>query len=38
MLKTIQKCDKIFFIDKGKVVDNGKYKELIKKLTYLKIW
>ena len=30
-LKTVKKCDKIFFIDKGKVVDNGTYKELIEK-------
>ena len=30
-LKTVQKCDQIFFIDKGKVVDHGTYKELIKK-------
>ena len=30
-LKTVQKCDKIFFIDKGKVVDNGTYEELIEK-------
>ena len=31
MLKTTQKCDKIFFIDKDKVVDNGTYKELLEK-------
>ena len=29
MPKTIKQCDKIFFIDKDKVVDNGTYKELI---------
>ena len=28
-LKTVQKCDKIFFIDKGQVVDQGTYQELI---------
>ncbi|MBD3768265.1 MAG: ABC transporter ATP-binding protein, partial [Gammaproteobacteria bacterium] len=30
-LKTVQKCDQIFFIDKGKVVDQGTYQELINK-------
>ncbi len=29
-LKTVQKCDQIFFIDKGKIVDQGTYQELIK--------
>ena len=29
-LKTVQKCDQLFFIDKGKVVDKGTYQELIK--------
>ena len=28
-LKTVQKCDQIFFIDQGKVVDKGTYQELI---------
>ena len=28
-LKTVKKCDKIFFIDNGKVVDQGTYQELI---------
>ena len=28
-LKTVKKCDKIFFIDKGKVADQGTYQELI---------
>lgn len=28
--KTVQKCDRIFFIDKGKVVIQGTYQELIK--------
>ena len=28
-LKTVQKCDQIFFIQKGKVVDQGTYQELI---------
>ena len=31
MLKTTQKCDKIFFIDNGKVADQGTYDELIDK-------
>ena len=30
-LKTVQKCDQIFFIDKGQVVDHGTYKELIER-------
>mgnify|MGYP000100082353 FL=1 len=30
-LKTVEKCDKIFFIDKGQVIDQGTYQELIKK-------
>jgi HlyD family secretion protein len=29
-LKTVQKCDKIFFIEDGKVIDQGAYEELIK--------
>ena len=29
-LKTIEKCDMIFFIDKGQMVDHGTYQELIK--------
>ena len=29
-LKTVQKCDQIFFIDKGKIVDQGTYQELIR--------
>ena len=29
-LKTVQKCDQIFFIDNGQVIDKGTYKELIK--------
>ena len=29
-LKTVQKCDQIFFIEEGRVVDKGTYKELIK--------
>ena len=29
-LKTIKKCDQIFLIDKGKLIDQGTYEELIK--------
>ena len=29
-LKTVQKCDQIFFVDKGSVIDKGTYQELIK--------
>jgi ATP-binding cassette, subfamily B, bacterial PglK len=28
-LKTVQKCDKIFFLDKGNVIDEGTYSQLI---------
>ena len=27
-LKTVQKCDQIFFMDQGKVIDHGSYKKL----------
>tara|TARA_B100001093_G_scaffold520214_1_gene613687 strand:+ start:6796 stop:8592 length:1797 start_codon:yes stop_codon:yes gene_type:complete len=30
-LKTVEKCDQIFFIDKGRVCDKGTYSELIEK-------
>lgn len=30
-LKTVQKCDEIFFIDDGQVIDQGTYQELIEK-------
>ncbi|MFI8622098.1 ABC transporter ATP-binding protein [Marinomonas sp. NPDC078689] len=30
-LKTVQKCDQIFFIDEGQVVDQGTYQELVEK-------
>ena len=35
-LKTVQKCDQIFFINKGQVVDQGTYQELIKTNKYFK--
>lgn len=35
-LKTVQKCDQIFFIDKGQVVDKGTYQELIETNEYFK--
>jgi ATP-binding cassette, subfamily B, bacterial PglK len=35
-LKTIQKCDQIFFIDKGRVADQGTYQELIEKNEHFK--
>ena len=35
-LKTVQKCDQIFFLDKGKVIDQGTYEELIKKNKHFK--
>ena len=37
-LKTVEKCDQIFFIDEGKVVDQGTFQELIEKNKSLKIW
>ena len=30
-LKTVEKCDQIFFIDKGKLVEQGTFQELIEK-------
>jgi HlyD family secretion protein len=30
-IKTVQKCDQIFLVDKGQVVDQGTYQELMKK-------
>tara|TARA_B100000287_G_scaffold425530_1_gene471980 strand:- start:392 stop:2188 length:1797 start_codon:yes stop_codon:yes gene_type:complete len=35
-LKTVKKCDKIFFIDKGRVADQGTYQELIEKNEHFK--
>ena len=35
-LKTVQKCDQIFFMDKGQIVDQGTYHELIKTNEYFK--
>jgi len=35
-LKTVQKCDQIFFIEKGKVADKGTYEELIEKNEHFK--
>jgi ABC-type multidrug transport system fused ATPase/permease subunit len=35
-LKTVQKCDKIFFIDKGQLVDQGTYQELIETNEHFK--
>lgn len=30
-LKTVQKCDRIYYIDEGQLIDQGTYQELIKK-------
>lgn len=30
-LKTVQKCDQIYYIDQGKLIDQGTYQELIEK-------
>lgn len=35
-LKTVQKCDQIFFIDSGKVIDQGTYLELINNNEHFK--
>lgn len=35
-LKTVKKCDKIFFIDKGRVADHGTYQELIESNKHFK--
>ena len=35
-LKTVQKCDQIFYISEGKVNDNGTYEELLKRNEHFK--
>ncbi|MDC0092782.1 ABC transporter ATP-binding protein/permease [Alphaproteobacteria bacterium] len=35
-LKTVKKCDQIFFIDKGQVVDHGTYQKLIETNEHFK--
>lgn len=35
-LKTIEKCDNIFFIDQGRIVDQGTYQELIERNEHFK--
>jgi len=35
-IKTVEKCDQIFFIDQGRVVDHGTYNELLKNNDYFK--
>ena len=35
-LKSVEKCDNIFLIDKGKIEQQGKFEELIKKSDYFK--
>jgi len=38
-LSTIQKMDRIVVMDKGKIVEQGSHKELVKaKGTYAKMW
>ena len=37
-LKTVKKCDKIFFIDKGRVADQGTYQELVENNKHFKEW
>ena len=35
-LKTVQKCDQIFFIDRGELADQGSYEELIERNEHFK--
>jgi len=35
-LKTVQKCDKIFFVNNGKVDDQGTYQELLENNEHFK--
>ncbi|MGP4952702.1 ABC transporter ATP-binding protein, partial [Psychrobacter sp. T6-1] len=35
-LKTVQKCDIIYLIDQGKVVDQGTYQELVENNSQFK--
>jgi HlyD family secretion protein len=35
-LKTVEKCDLIFFMDKGKIIDKGSYHELIERNEYFR--
>jgi HlyD family secretion protein len=35
-LKTVKKCDRIFFMDQGKVIDEGSYDKLIETNDYFK--
>ena len=35
-LKTVQKCDQIFFLDKGQIIDNGTYQELFETNEHFK--
>lgn len=38
-LSTIKDCDKVFVLDEGKIVENGKHKQLInQKGVYAKMW
>jgi len=30
-LSTLEKCDQIYLLDKGRIVDSGKYQELIQR-------
>ena len=35
-LKTVERCDKIYFFDEGKVADEGTYEELIQRNNIFK--
>ena len=35
-LKTVEKCDKIFFLEEGRLTDSGTYKELIESNEHFK--
>ena len=35
-LTTVEKCDQIFFIDNGKIIDQGTYQELLNRNSTFK--
>lgn len=37
-LSTIKQCDRILVLDKGKIIEDGKYEELLEKNGFLQNW
>lgn len=37
-LSTIKQCDRILVLDKGKIIEDGKYEELLEKTAFLQNW